>query len=57
MGALKDFKESRVSAFVCDLTVDDLMKEIPPSSIDIVTMVFKWKLESISLRAFWTSVR
>ena len=57
MGALKDFKESRVSAFVGDLTVDDLMKEIPPSSIDIVTMVFKWKLESISLRAFWTSVR
>ena len=53
----KDFKESRVSAFVCDLTVDDLMKEIPPSSIDIVTMVFKWKLESISLRAYWTSVR
>ncbi|KAF3964720.1 hypothetical protein CMV_011014 [Castanea mollissima] len=36
----KDFKESQVSAFVCDLTVDDLIKEIPPSSIDIVTMIF-----------------
>lgn len=36
----KDFKESQVSAFVCDLTVDDLSKEISPSSIDIVTMIF-----------------
>ena len=43
----KDFKESQVSAFVCDLTVDDLSKEISPSSIDIVTMVFKRKLQSI----------
>ncbi|XP_062159706.1 uncharacterized protein LOC133867048 [Alnus glutinosa] len=36
----KDFKESRVSAFACDLTVDDLSKQISTSSIDIVTMIF-----------------
>lgn len=38
----KDYTESRVNAFVCDLTSDDLTKEIPPSSVDIVTMVFEW---------------
>lgn len=37
----EDFKESHVSAFVSDLTADDLCKEILPSSVDIVTMVFK----------------
>ncbi|KAJ7958379.1 Methyltransferase [Quillaja saponaria] len=36
----KDFKETSVSAFVCDLTVDDLSKQIPPSSVDIITMIF-----------------
>ncbi|KAG7943305.1 hypothetical protein I3843_15G031800 [Carya illinoinensis] len=36
----KDFNESRVSAFVCDLTVDDLSKQISSSSLDIVTMIF-----------------
>ncbi|KAK7290964.1 hypothetical protein RIF29_05781 [Crotalaria pallida] len=36
----EDFKESHVSAFVSDLTVDDLCEEIPPSSVDIVTMIF-----------------
>ncbi|MED6133889.1 hypothetical protein PIB30_032461 [Stylosanthes scabra] len=36
----EDFKESRVRAFVTDLTVDDLCKEILPSSVDIVTMIF-----------------
>ncbi|XP_027330710.1 uncharacterized protein LOC113846524 isoform X2 [Abrus precatorius] len=36
----EDFKESHVSAFVFDLTADDLCKEILPSSIDIVTMIF-----------------
>ncbi|XP_015972270.1 uncharacterized protein LOC107495618 isoform X1 [Arachis duranensis] len=36
----EDFKESRVRAFVSDLTVDDLCKEILPSSVDIVTMIF-----------------
>ncbi|KAI4316505.1 hypothetical protein L6164_024485 [Bauhinia variegata] len=36
----KDFKESQVKAFTSDLTVDDLSKEIPPFSVDIVTMIF-----------------
>ncbi|KAJ4839922.1 hypothetical protein Tsubulata_040987 [Turnera subulata] len=36
----KDYTESRVNAFVCDLTSDDLTKEVPPSSVDIVTMIF-----------------
>ncbi|XP_020969124.1 methyltransferase-like protein 6 isoform X4 [Arachis ipaensis] len=36
----EDFKESCVRAFVSDLTVDDLCKEILPSSVDIVTMIF-----------------
>ncbi|KAA8546213.1 hypothetical protein F0562_003048 [Nyssa sinensis] len=36
----KDFIETRVNAFVCDLTVDDLSKQISPSSVDIVTMIF-----------------
>lgn len=35
-----DFKDDRVNAFVCDLTVDDLAKKILPSSVDIVTMIF-----------------
>ncbi|RVW70463.1 hypothetical protein CK203_058343 [Vitis vinifera] len=34
----KDFTENRVSAFVCDLTVDDLSEHISPSSVDIITM-------------------
>ncbi|XP_004498868.1 uncharacterized protein [Cicer arietinum] len=36
----EDFKESHVHAFVSDLTADDLCKEITPSSVDIVTMIF-----------------
>uniref|UniRef100_A0A5B7BJR0 Methyltransferase type 12 domain-containing protein n=1 Tax=Davidia involucrata TaxID=16924 RepID=A0A5B7BJR0_DAVIN len=36
----KDFMETRVNVFVCDLTVDDLSKQISPSSVDIVTMIF-----------------
>ncbi|XP_014505325.1 uncharacterized protein LOC106765272 isoform X2 [Vigna radiata var. radiata] len=36
----EDYKESHVSAFVSDLTADDLCKEILPSSVDIVTMIF-----------------
>ncbi|CAL5358682.1 hypothetical protein CsSME_00048690 [Camellia sinensis var. sinensis] len=36
----KDFMETRVNAFVCDLTADDLSQHISPSSVDIVTMVF-----------------
>ncbi|XP_043722454.1 uncharacterized protein LOC122669689 [Telopea speciosissima] len=38
--AHKDFMEGSINAFVCDLTVDDLSKEIKPSSVDIVTMIF-----------------
>lgn len=34
----KDFTETRISTFVCDLTSDDLSRQISPSSIDIVTM-------------------
>lgn len=34
----KDFTETRINAFVCDLTVDDLSLQISPSSVDIVTM-------------------
>ncbi|KAL3813599.1 hypothetical protein ACJIZ3_010024 [Penstemon smallii] len=40
MGKHKDFTDTRVSAFVCDLTSDDLCKHIAPSSVDIVTMIF-----------------
>ncbi|XP_019053883.1 PREDICTED: uncharacterized protein LOC104600653 isoform X2 [Nelumbo nucifera] len=36
----KDFMEDQINAFICDLTVDDLSKQIPPSSVDIVTMIF-----------------
>ncbi|KAJ8751455.1 hypothetical protein K2173_016665 [Erythroxylum novogranatense] len=36
----KDYSNAHVSAFVCDLTIDDLSKEISPSSVDIVTMIF-----------------
>lgn len=39
--AHKDFTDSRVSAFVCDLTIDDLSKQISSSSVDIVTMVYE----------------
>ena len=35
----KDFNESRVAAFVCDLTADDVSNHISPSSIDVVMMV------------------
>ncbi|CAN1120892.1 tRNA N(3)-methylcytidine methyltransferase METTL6 [Linum perenne] len=38
--AHKDYTETRISAFVCDLTIDDLSKEISPSSVDVVTMIF-----------------
>ncbi|XP_044487776.1 uncharacterized protein LOC123212703 isoform X3 [Mangifera indica] len=36
----KEFTETRIDAFVCDLTADDLSKHISPSSINIVTMIF-----------------
>ncbi|XP_068635277.1 uncharacterized protein [Aristolochia californica] len=36
----KEFREDKVNAFICDLTVDDLLEKISPSSVDIVTLVF-----------------
>ncbi|KAF9616980.1 hypothetical protein IFM89_033050 [Coptis chinensis] len=37
----KDFNEDHVNAFVCDLTTDDLSKNVGSSStVDIVTMIF-----------------
>ncbi|XP_071919546.1 uncharacterized protein [Coffea arabica] len=36
----KEFNEGQINAFVCDLTVDDLSEQIPPSSVDAVTMIF-----------------
>ncbi|KAL8235186.1 hypothetical protein R6Q59_021286 [Mikania micrantha] len=38
--AHKDFNKSKINAFACDLTSDDLVNHIPASSIDIVTMIF-----------------
>ncbi|CAA7390604.1 unnamed protein product [Spirodela intermedia] len=38
--AHKDFRDDRINAFVCDLTVDDLSEKIPSSSVDVVTLVF-----------------
>ncbi|KAM2446230.1 hypothetical protein PS1_016727 [Malus domestica] len=37
----KDLVDTRVSAFVCDLTIDDLSKQISSSSVDIITMVYE----------------
>ncbi|XP_071811838.1 tRNA N(3)-cytidine methyltransferase METTL6-like [Apostichopus japonicus] len=34
------YKPDRIKAFQCDLTKDDLIEEIPPESVDLVTMVF-----------------
>ncbi|KAL5698646.1 hypothetical protein ACHQM5_029657 [Ranunculus cassubicifolius] len=36
----KDFKKDQVNAFVCDLTIDELSKDVSPHSVDIVTMIF-----------------
>ncbi|KAK1550147.1 hypothetical protein Q3G72_014525 [Acer saccharum] len=47
----KDFTETRVSAFICDLTIDDLSKHISTSSVDIVTM----GLRGDGTRAFYFS--
>ncbi|KAL7212451.1 hypothetical protein ACSBR2_015191 [Camellia fascicularis] len=45
----KDFMETRVNAFVCDLTADDLSPHISPSSVDIVTMLTFKKIFMLSL--------
>lgn len=33
------FKEDRVNAFVYDVTVDNLLERINPSSVDVITLV------------------
>lgn len=38
--AHKDFEDTRMNAFACDLTSDELVNHVPPSSVDIVTMIF-----------------
>ncbi|KMT17912.1 hypothetical protein BVRB_2g034380 [Beta vulgaris subsp. vulgaris] len=36
----REYTENCINAFACDLTSDDLSKQIAPSSVDIVTMIF-----------------
>ncbi|KAK9164888.1 hypothetical protein Scep_000079 [Stephania cephalantha] len=36
----ESFREDRVSAFVCDVTSEDLCEKITPSSVDVVTLIF-----------------
>lgn len=36
----KEYADTRVNAFACDLTSDDLSSQIAPSSVDVVTMIF-----------------
>lgn len=36
----KEYADTRIHAFVCDLTSDDLSNHIAPSSVDIITMIF-----------------
>ncbi|KAL6502037.1 hypothetical protein OROGR_027170 [Orobanche gracilis] len=43
----KDFTETRVNAFVCDLTIDDLSVHVAPSSVDIVTMISPEKMPKV----------
>ncbi|KAK8357997.1 hypothetical protein V6Z11_A05G455800 [Gossypium hirsutum] len=35
-----EFKEDRVNAFLCDVTVDNLLEKINPSSVDVITLIF-----------------
>ncbi|KAL1103608.1 hypothetical protein E1A91_D04G010500v1 [Gossypium mustelinum] len=35
-----EFKEDRVNAFLCDVTVDNLLERINPSSVDVITLIF-----------------
>ncbi|KAI3414869.1 Methyltransferase-like protein [Psidium guajava] len=35
-----DYKETQISAFVCDVTEEDLCDRLGPSSVDIVTLIF-----------------
>ncbi|KAG8501891.1 hypothetical protein CXB51_004658 [Gossypium anomalum] len=34
-----EFKEDRVNAFLCDVTVENLLERINPSSVDVITLV------------------
>lgn len=34
-----EFREDRINAFVCDVTVDNLLETINPSSVDVITLV------------------
>ncbi|OMH83254.1 Methyltransferase-like protein 6 [Zancudomyces culisetae] len=36
----KSYTEERCKAFVCDITKDDLLDNIPPQSIDIISLIF-----------------
>jgi methyltransferase-like protein 6 len=36
----KQYSEERVNAFVCDITKDALVDNVPESSVDIVTLIF-----------------
>ncbi|KAI5058940.1 hypothetical protein GOP47_0025259 [Adiantum capillus-veneris] len=38
--AHKDYTESRIHAFVCDVTTEDLTLSVPALSVDIATLVF-----------------
>lgn len=38
--AHREFTDTRINAFVCDLTSDNLSQHIAPASVDLVTMVF-----------------
>ena len=34
------FQPDRMKAFVADITTDDLCKNVPPASVDVVTCIF-----------------
>ncbi|XVF74365.1 hypothetical protein PTKIN_Ptkin13bG0104800 [Pterospermum kingtungense] len=35
-----EFREDRINAFVCDVTVDNLLERINPSSVDVISLIF-----------------
>lgn len=35
-----EFREERVNAFVCNVVNDDLSRNVNPSSVDVVTLIF-----------------
>lgn len=52
--ANEDYDTARCKAFQCDLTSDDLTANVPPGSIDCVTMLFM--LSAISPEKFAASI-